>query len=521
MSGSMKNVGRAERAYRNLMETLSSKSNLLMDPSISTKFHQASHTIPRATQWRLFYLSLIFSDAITIGIAFRAAYFVRFDLSFGFFNIDITPSFIYYQRLVVFLIPLWLGIFAIEGLYNRQKLLGGTEEYALIFNSTTIGMFMVISAGFLAPYFILARGWLILAWGFSFLITSIGRFILRRVVYLLRMRGYFLSNAVIIGANNEGISLAQQLMRWRTSGLQVLGFVDKKLPVGRVVLNNLYVLGNVDQLTDLIERYDIDELILASSAVSSRDKMMEIFQCFGTAKDINVRLSSGLYEIITTGLTVKEFAYVPLVGVNTVRLTGIDQFLKMVLDYCLTILVLILVTPLLILIGLAIKFDSPGPVVFRRRVLGVNGEEFEAYKFRTMHINGDEILSNHPKLQVELAENHKLKNDPRITRVGNFLRKSSLDELLQLFNVLKREMSLVGPRIITPEEVEKYNQWDINLLTIPPGITGLWQVSGRSDVSYEERVRLDMYYIRNWSIWLDLQILFQTIPAVLKGKGAY
>jgi lipopolysaccharide/colanic/teichoic acid biosynthesis glycosyltransferase len=193
----------------------------------------------------------------------------------------------------------------------------------------------------------------------------------------------------------------------------------------------------------------------------------------------------------------------------------------MVLDYCLTILVLILVTPLLILIGLAIKFDSPGPVVFRRRVLGVNGEEFEAYKFRTMHINGDEILSNHPKLQVELAENHKLKNDPRITRVGNFLRKSSLDELLQLFNVLKREMSLVGPRIITPEEVEKYNQWDINLLTIPPGITGLWQVSGRSDVSYEERVRLDMYYIRNWSIWLDLQILFQTIPAVLKGKGAY
>ena len=138
-----------------------------------------------------------------------------------------------------------------------------------------------------------------------------------------------------------------------------------------------------------------------------------------------------------------------------------------------------------------------------------------------MVMNGDEILDEFPVLREELARNHKLKDDPRITRIGALLRKYSLDELPQLLNVLKRDMTLVGPRMISPEEVSMYKQFDMNLLTVLPGITGLWQVSGRSDISYEERVRLDMYYVRNWSLWLDLQLLFQTIPAVLKARGAY
>jgi lipopolysaccharide/colanic/teichoic acid biosynthesis glycosyltransferase len=180
-----------------------------------------------------------------------------------------------------------------------------------------------------------------------------------------------------------------------------------------------------------------------------------------------------------------------------------------------------LLAPFFLAVGIAIKLESPGPVIHRRRVMGMNGKPFDAYKFRTMHTNGDEILDAHPELKAELARNHKLKNDPRITRMGKLLRKTSLDELPQLFNVLRREMSLVGPRMISPEEISEYNQWDINLLTVRPGITGLWQVSGRSDVTYEQRVRYDMHYIRNWTIWLDLQLLFQTIPAVLNRRGAY
>ena len=160
-------------------------------------------------------------------------------------------------------------------------------------------------------------------------------------------------------------------------------------------------------------------------------------------------------------------------------------------------------------------------MIYRRRVIGRGGQEFDAFKFRTMHVNGDEILKKSPALMEELERTQKLKVDPRVTRVGSILRKLSLDELPQLFNVLRGEMSIVGPRMITAGEMEYYQHWSLNMLTVRPGITGLWQTSGRSDLSYEERVRLDLYYIRNWSIWLDLKMLLQTIPAVLLRKGAY
>jgi lipopolysaccharide/colanic/teichoic acid biosynthesis glycosyltransferase len=154
--------------------------------------------------------------------------------------------------------------------------------------------------------------------------------------------------------------------------------------------------------------------------------------------------------------------------------------------------------------------------------MGVGGKEFDALKFRTMLVNGDALLAQQPAYLAELKKNHKLKYDPRITRVGRFLRRTSLDELPQLINVLLGDMSLVGPRMITAAEMAQYGLMQHNLLTVKPGLTGLWQVSGRSDLTYAERVRLDMHYIRNYSIWLDLQILFfQTLPAVLHGRGAY
>jgi exopolysaccharide biosynthesis polyprenyl glycosylphosphotransferase len=212
---------------------------------------------------------------------------------------------------------------------------------------------------------------------------------------------------------------------------------------------------------------------------------------------------------------------VPLVSLNKVRLTGIDIILKRLLDYSLSIPASLVLLPILLLIAITVKIDSPGPVIYRRRVMGLHGKRFDAFKFRTMGIDCEDLLSRFPELRKELQQNHKLKDDPRVTRAGKYLRQWSLDELPQFFNVIKGDMSLVGPRMITPEEVEKYSKWDLNLLTVKPGITGLWQVSGRSNIPYKERVRLDMYYIRNWSIWLDLHILFQTIPAVLRRRGAY
>jgi len=477
--------------------------------------------LTRRLIWSGYISSLIVSDALMTLLAFRLAYFFRFELNLTFFRLEAPAALPFYSSLSYILLIAWLAIFALAGLYKKENLLGGTEEYALVGRATTVGMLVLIVAGFLEPTFIIARGWVLMAWLFSLVLIDFGRFILRRVVYLLRRRGLFLAKTIIVGANDEGLSLARQLKAWKTSGLDVIGFVDKKFKPGTLLFGNMRVLGDMEQLDDVIQGYGVEELILASSAISSHDKMLDIFQRYGVNSGINVRMSSGLYEIITTGLTVKEFAYVPLVGVNKVRLTGLDTFVKFATDLLITIPAMILLLPVMLIIGIAIKLDSPGPILHRRRVMGVNKRQFDALKFRTMYENGDEIIDKYPGLKADLARNHKLKDDPRVTRVGRFLRKWSLDELPQMINVIRRDMSVVGPRMICPEEMDNYSQWNINLLTVKPGITGLWQVSGRSDVTYEERVRLDMHYIRNWSIWLDAQILIRTIPAVLRARGAY
>jgi exopolysaccharide biosynthesis polyprenyl glycosylphosphotransferase len=483
-------------------------------------FRAGKAALSRPAQWRALILTLIVSDLLLTGLAFRLAYIVRFNLGLPFFRLEVVPSFSLYRAFAVGLAVVWIIIFAVNGLYQRRNLLGGTHEYALVFRATSVGMLLVILAGFLEPDLVFARGWLLLAWVFTFVASAAGRFFLRRAVYRLRTQGYFLSPTLVIGINDETRSLVRQLVSWRTSGLDVLGCIDDRVPAGTRVEGTLYSLGGMAAIDTLIEKYGVEEMILATSALK-RQQIVDIFSHYGLRQELNLRLSSGLFEIITTGLEVRQMAYAPLVSIHKVRMTGVDRVMKLALDYALTIPGLIAIAPILLLIAIAIKLDSPGPVIYRRRVMGLHGREFRAYKFRTMHTNGDAILAKYPELREELARKHKLKDDPRITRVGRLLRKASLDELPQLFNVLKREMSLVGPRMITPEEMDMYQEWGLNLLTVDPGITGLWQVSGRSEISYRERVELDMHYIRNWTIWLDLHVLIQTIPAVLKGRGAY
>ena len=503
----------------------------MYDISTDVQFHHLENRVPkpgfvedqgaRRNVRKVFILSLLFCDVLMMYLGFQLAYFIRFGLDVPFFVLRVTPSFAYYQLIHIGFIFVLLILYYVNGLYSWNNLLGGYQEYSLVFNATSVGMLLIITTGFIIPELIFARGWLIAAWITIFLFVSLARFFLRRVAYVLRRHGYFLKKAVVVGANEEGKMLAQQLSHWHSSGFLIAGFVDQKLASGENVVGDLTCLGNADNLDQIIKEHSVEEIILASSAFSSRDNMLDIFKSYGLKNGTKVRFSSGLYEIITTGMTIKNACSVPLVEIDPVRLKGIDKTMKTLLEYSLVIPGVILALPFMLIIALAIKLDSPGGVIYRRRVLGVNGQQFDAYKFRTMHTNGDEILENHPQLKIELAENHKLKNDPRITRVGCFLRKYSLDELPQLINVLKGEMALVGPRMISPCELEMYEKWNMNLMTVRPGITGLWQVSGRSDTSYQDRVRKDMFYIRNWNIFLDLQIIIQTIPVMLKAKGAY
>lgn len=194
---------------------------------------------------------------------------------------------------------------------------------------------------------------------------------------------------------------------------------------------------------------------------------------------------------------------------------------KRILDLLISSFLLVLFLPLLMLVSVAILFDSPGPVLYRRRVVGRGGKPFYALKLRTMVENGDHKVERDTRLAEEYNNNHKLRRDPRVTRVGRLLRKTSIDELPQLLNVLRGEMSLVGPRMISFPELEKFGPWQAKILDVKPGITGLWQVNGRSDLDYDERVRLNVHYADHRSTLLDLRILAKTIPAVLTGRGAY
>jgi lipopolysaccharide/colanic/teichoic acid biosynthesis glycosyltransferase len=197
-----------------------------------------------------------------------------------------------------------------------------------------------------------------------------------------------------------------------------------------------------------------------------------------------------------------------------------QRSVKSCLDYIGAGVLIVLLSPVFVFVGALVVLQSGWPVIYRRRVLGMRGE-FDAFKFRTMRPDADAVLASDPVLRAEFEQNFKLKRDPRLTRLGAFLRRSSLDELPQLFNVLKGQMSLVGPRMVTLAELEKYGEYKVLRLTVKPGITGYWQVHGRQEVHYDERVRMDMYYIQNWSLMMDLKILIKTPLKVLRKEGAY
>lgn len=487
----------------------------------------ASARLPvRSRDLLIFRLALLVSDAFMVALAFAMAYSLRFPLGFAL-DTDVPEEPTKYLRMVLILIPTWLMLFWLMRLYDSRYLLGGTTEYARAANACTSGMMLVILTTFLIgdENARVARGWLVYAWIFSTLFVCLGRLILRRSAYALRRQGYFVSRVLIVGVNSEAMALAAQLGNSLASGLAIAGFIDTRagLPEEQRLhkLMGLPVLGNLESLPETIQHRGIEEVVIATTALT-REQMMKVTAQLVTLPNVVMRLSSGLYEIFTTGVHVTTKNFVPLMSLNRLRLDPIEQFSKTLLDYLIIFFSVPFLVPIFLFIAALVKLDSPGPIFYHRRVLGIGGKEFDALKFRTMAVNGDEILAKHPNLQAELEATHKLRVDPRVTRVGKWLRRTSLDELPQLINVILGQMSIVGPRMISPPEKEQYGEMQYNLLTVKPGLTGLWQVSGRSDLSYVERVRLDMHYIRNYSIWLDLQILFfQTLPAVLKRRGAY
>ena len=486
-------------------------------------FQRARET--SAGKYRIVQIALIFLDAGMLFLAFLVAYQLRFSSVLSrFFAEDAIQNSDFYSRSIFLVIPAWLVAFWLFKLYDPTILFSGVQEYTNLFNGCTAGIMLVILVLFLDPTLVVARAWLLMAWFWSIVFMGLERFTMRRVVFTARRNGHFMTPTYIVGANPEGIAIAEHLISAPILGINVIGFIDDKKAVGEEVLPGLAVHGSTDRAEALCAKFGIERMIVATSGIE-RDHLVDLFKRFVNEEEVAVWLSSGMYEILTTGVRVQDVGSMAMISVNRVRLTGINVLMKAALDYAGAIFGLIALSPLFLAIIIIMKRTDPGPIFHRRRVVGVGGKEFDAFKFRTMVVNADEVLKEllekDPEAREEYERDYKLKDDPRITKIGHFLRKTSVDELPQLLNVLRGEMSIVGPRMITLEEVQRYGQWDMNIHTVKPGITGLWQISGRSDLSYEERVRLDMHYIRNYSIWMDLQIIFWTVPAVAFGWGAY
>ncbi len=469
--------------------------------------------------WHALTAGLLVLDTAALGAAFGLAYLVRFEVEIPLLE-SLPPRIAFYSWVSFWAVPAWLAIFGLYGLYDRHHLFAGFQEYTRVVNACTVGMVVVVMISFLDVALVISRGWLLLTWGLAIALVCAARFTLRRVLRQLRQHGHLITPTVIVGANEEGRAVAEQFLSDHGSGIQILGFVDGDQPAGTPVVDQLHVLGSLHDLVPIVHAQRIRQVVVATTAVG-RDDLLDLYRTLGQVDEVDVRLSSGLFEILTTGVRVQEVSYVPLMTPRRVRITGADAFLKSILDYLSATLGIVVLSPLLLLITLLVKLDSPGPVLHRRRVLGRSGKPFDAFKFRTMRVDADRLLTADAELRAGFERDQKLKRDPRVTRVGAILRRTSLDELPQLVNVLRGEMSLIGPRMIAPEEAGRYGKWQLNLLTVKPGITGPWQVRGRSDLSYEERVRLSMHYIRNYTIWLDLEILLRTLPVVLQGKGAY
>ncbi len=401
-----------------------------------------------------------------------------------------------------------------HGLYQtRREQLESLEIWEVV-KSIIISTLAIIVLAFLLRIQDFPRSVMLLNAVVITAFCSVWRVLKKLLVNYLVSHGYNNFNALIIGAGKIGILLAEEINRQPALGLKVKGFLDDS-KVGNC--GNWPIFGKLDGLKETIHREFIQKIFIT---------VYPDHQCFiklleiAREESLAIRVVPQGYEYMAHDFIKFNIGIIPILEYSDIDV-NYRQRLKRVFDFALSCLSMIFLLPVFIVLGLLIKLNSPGPVFYRSRRYGRHGQMFDMYKFRSMVINADELLSQLKDKNEVDGPIFKIKKDPRITGMGAYLRRHSLDELPQILNVLKGDMSLVGPRPFPITQLEKEDLRQLRRLGIRPGITGLWQIRGRSDVSFDKLLRWDIWYIKNWSFWLDLYILFQTFPVVVRGKGAY
>jgi len=334
---------------------------------------------------------------------------------------------------------------------------------------------------------------------------------------------------LIVGAGAVGKAVAENIVKYAQEQSHIIGFVDDDPTKQHGLVNGFTVLGSLDQIADIVQQHEVQDAVVALP-LRAHERLVDVCNRLQRLS-VRVHVIPDLFALSFPRATLDGFGGIPVIDLGQPGIYGWQRWLKRIFDVIITTFILFFIWPLLLLIGLLVRLDSPGPIFYRQKRVGEHGASFEMMKFRSMRIDSDDRLHREHitrliKENTSVADGSsgnsslKLKDDPRVTRVGVFIRKTSLDELPQLFNVLRGEMSLVGPRPPIPYEVELYQDWHRRRLEVLPGITGIWQVKGRNRVGFDEMVRMDIEYIDKQSVWLDMKLLFLTPIAAVKGNGA-
>ncbi len=415
-------------------------------------------------------------------------------------------------------LPVWLLALKSRGLYSQENDVVGhstIDELPHLAAIATMGpwLFLVLSdtIGHVRPI-----GETVVFWLLLLIFLPAGRMLTRPI---FRANRHFAQNSVIVGAGTVGQLLGRKLLTHPQYRINLVGFVDAMPMERRDDLELLTVLGTPGELPALVEEYKLERVMIAFS----NDSHEETLELIRLLKDLDVRIDivPRLFDIIPPRLTSHTIAGIPLITLPRLRLSRSARFVKRSFDVVVALIATIVLAPTFVLIAILIKLDSHGPVFFRQRRMGAGGYDFSIYKFRTMTSDADELKQDIAHLNAHAGGDprmFKIRADPRVTRFGRLLRRFSLDEFPQLFNVLRGEMSLIGPRPLILEEDQHVESWARKRLTLKPGMTGLWQVSGRNSIPFEEMVKLDYLYVTTWSLSGDCRLLFQTVPLVLKGE---
>lgn len=434
------------------------------------------------------------------------AYYIRFTTISDLRPVKEVLALRQYLDVLLVVAAVWIAIFAISGLYSIRSTRRAVDEIAKIFLACSTGILLLIIAIFFQRELFASRFVVLVGWVLAFVFVTLERTVVRAIQHALFSRGIGVHRVVIVGRDDTTNDVVSYLSTHRSLGYHILERFEEATP------------EMFDALAERVKATRVDEVIQTDPSVPKSDTLRLIDFC--NDHHIIFKYAADLFDTKSSNIDIQTLAGVPVIEIRRTPLDGWGKIMKRAFDVVGSAIGLVVLSPLLLLIGVIVKLDSEGPTIVRLERIGEGGKQFSLLKFRSMVKNAEALKEQLVDKNERDGPLFKMKDDPRVTRVGRFIRKASLDELPQLWNVLRGEMSLVGPRPHEPAEVARYEKHHRMLLSIKPGITGMAQTSGRSDLTFEEEVRLDTYYIENWSLKLDLQILLKTPWVVLTMRSA-